>query len=675
MAKLSDTYASTIRIAIPEDHYSMHADKPMTIELDARAKLLISTSRDGAAINGSVVSTVSGQTAVYMSKVLRSAAPHAAIPVQYANWAAHTAVIAASNFRIVDKAGRHYNVHFVGDEKRDAALKVGEQFMAAWADGAWKMRQNTLIYPYSPSLTKCVAKVPAGINDTGYDFVHNVLEMTNSNFSYATTDSLFKQAINVYLDFMPEEVDAFLEATKLPGMTAAKQGITVAASASILAAFLVNYRADGRTSILPNGSTSVSAESWLRQTPRTPLEANDCDGSAIALVNIMMAAVHATPDILERYPFINAVHNVLVPHYTVGVSVLGASGAEASTGGGGAPKTKTMAGHACTLMIPTMSVLRALDRGAKRTTDGEPTVAPEHQEKVAQARFKAMYTPEIVASMPEAERPCFASYAEACKYDDENPAEALAAEGTTPASAKMYATGEAAANALHNAGCDDKVFEKIGPTVGRSIKILYVGGSDPESPHKFYHDFVEYSVARSSPLWSNPEVRALGAAFTQIVLAKHSKSGVALETAGVSPRELVCQSYAAIPLVVADTDTAGIIDFASQVADADVMPPRPPEAMRLDAYKSEQLEKSLSALRQLDDAMKGRDPGNGHAVAYVLAYSTLVNNPAAVQHLCARLKSCAHAGMVDALEVDGLMLNAMGKQAGKLVVINAVVPV
>jgi len=674
VVKLSDTYPSTVRIEMPADHVSMCKQRPMCVELDARAKLLLSTSRDGAAINGSVVSTVSGQAAVYLSKILRTAGPHAAIPVKYANWAAHTAVVCASNFRIVDEAGHHYNVNFVGDPKRDDALKAAEGYVAAWADGAWKMRQNALVYPYSPSLTKCVAKVPVGVNDVGYSLVHDVLEMTKSNFSYATIESLVKQAVNVYLDFTPDEVASFLETAQKPGMDAACHGRTVAASMSILSAFLVNYRADGRTSILPTGSAAIDAESWLHQTARTALEANDCDGSAIAIVNIINACIQASAEVRAFHPFINAVHNVMVPHYTVGVSVLGASSAEASSGGKtGEPKT--MAGHAAALLIPTMSLLRALDKGGKRTVGGEATLAKDQQEKIANARFKAVYSDEVLKNMNDEERQKFASWESAVEFDRSHPIEALGMEGTTPASATLYATGEAAAKALETSINDQKVFDKIGPTVGRSIKILYVGGSDASSPHKFYHDFVEFTMPRSSPMWTDAAVRELGAAFSQVVLSKHIDDGMPLEHSGVSPRELVTNSYAAVPLVVVDTPTAAILDFSSQVADADVMPPRPQKALKLDEFKSAQLEKSLAALKQLDETMNGRDPGDGHAVAYVLAYSTLVNNPSAVQHLCSRLKSCAHAGMVDALEIDGLMQSASGEEAGKMVVINAVVPV
>jgi hypothetical protein len=670
--KLSDTFSSTCRIPIPHDHVGIKKDMPMTVELDARAKLLITTSRDGAAINGSIVSSVAGQTAVYLSKILRTASPHAAIPVQYANWTAHSAVICASNFRIVDEAGRHYNVHFVGDEKRDAALKAGEQFISAWADGAWKMRQNTAVYPYSPSLTKCVFKTPAGINDCGYDLVHNAIHQPIPHYSYTTTESMLKQAISVELEFVPEDIDSFLGTTKSPGLAAAGHGRTVAAALSTLASFLVSYRADGRTNIMPNGSVTVSAESWLRQGPRTPIEANDCDGSAIAVLNLANTCTNAPADVLDANPFMKAVHNVINPYYTVGISVLGASSAEASSGGKGGEKAKSLAGHAAALMIPSLSLLRSLDRGSTRTSAGEPIVALKEQGKIAEARFKAVFNSDVIGALPEEEVAVLGSWTDAKNHAVH--LDAFGMEGTTPASPILYATGAAATSAVDNSSKDQMVFDKVGPTIGRSVKILYVGGAEAASPHKFYHDFVEYTVPRTSPLWTDTGVRALGAAGTQFVLSNHVDNGTPIENAGVTPRELATETYAAVPLVVADEATAAIIDFASQAADADVMPPRAAEAMKLDEFKSAQLDKSLDALKQLDDSMQGRDPGNGHAVAYVIAYSTLVNNPAAVQHLCTRLKAVAHAGMVDALDIDGLMQNASGKEAGKLVVINAVVP-
>lgn len=673
VANLSDTYSSTVRIPIPADHISLHVDKPMTVELDSRAKLLICTSRKGAGINGSLVSTVAGQTAVYLSKIMRTASPHVAIPLQYANWASHSAVVCGSNLRIVDNNGRHYNVHFLDDEKRDAVLKASENFLSAWADGAWTMRQKHMIYKHSPSLTKAVAKVPVGLNDCGYDLVHNVINAPHPQFSWTTIDSLYKQAISVELEFCDDEIAAFIEDTKQPGLCAAKHGRTVAASLSTLAAFLVNYRADGRTNIMPTGSVAVSAESWMRQVPRSPIEANDCDGSAISIINLVHACETAPSEIVAKFPFVGAVKNVVFPFYTVGVSVLGATSAEAS-GGGTDSEHQQLAGHAATLMVPTVSLLRALERGSKRTTDEGPAVDSDKQLKVASARFNAFFPMDsVVESLPEEDRVHLKSW-ETARNAKELSLEAFALEGTTPASPFMYATGETAATALETAKNDKRAFEKIGPTIGRSIKLLYVGGRGA-SPHRFYHDFVEYTVSRSSPLWTDTHVRDLGAASSQFVFTRHSGSATSvLNSAGISPRELATESYAAVPLVVVDTPTSAVIDFASQAADMDVMPPRGNQNQVLDEFQSAQLEKSLDALKQLNESMSGRDPGDGHTVAYIIGYSTLVNNPAAVLHLCTRIKSEAHAGMVDSLEIDGLMKSSTGLEAGKMVVINAVVP-
>ena len=43
------------------------------------------------------------------------------------------------------------------------------------------------------------------------------------------------------------------------------------------------------------------------------------------------------------------------------VTVLGASGAEASGGGNATTAEQQLAGHAATLLVPTLSLLRALD--------------------------------------------------------------------------------------------------------------------------------------------------------------------------------------------------------------------------------------------------------------------------------------------------------------------------
>jgi len=697
--RLSDEYNTVVRIPVPVDMVSPNVSKPYTADFDNRTKLLVSSSRAGASINGSLVTTVAGQGAVYLPNLFRASTGSTQVPLTYANWQAHSSVVAAANVRLVDDAGRRYNVHFNENPQRDQALKAAEAVLGQWANGAWQMRQTSLRYPLSPTLTKAVARVPCGINDGGYNLVHNVVE-PRVPYSWQTINSMMENAVQVDLEFIPEDIAQFIGDTKLPGKKAARWGRTLAASLSMLGNLLVSYRADGRTRITPEGSDVSSAESWLDQAPRSPDEGNDCDGSGILIASIARACAQAPRDVLEQFEYINAAKNMIVPHYTIGVSVLGASSAEASSGGGGAH----VAGHAAAIMVPTLDLLVALEKGAGAMVGGSPVLAPDTRGPILEARFKAMFSDETVAGLPEDEQPELKDWASAKALHMELGLSAYGLEGTTPASPILYATGDAATSAAANAAKDDIAFKKASPNVGRSIKILHQGGANPQSPHKFYHgvcssmihvsththtdththsncifcvvcaDFVEFNLGKSHPLWVNPEVRKLGAAMTQVVFGREpSRINNTIEAAGATPRDLVANTYSAVPLVTTNDETATLIDYASEQAALDIMAPRPPTT-QLSPFLSKQLGRSMDALASLDEALKGNHDADGHTVAYMIAYSTLVNNPLGVEHLCSRLRAVAATGMVDSLDVHGLAQDANGAEAGKFVVVNVLVP-
>jgi len=673
VTKLSDEFSTVVRLPVPAGMAVANTLAANTVNVDNRTKLLVSGSRVGAGINGSLVTSVAGQGAIYLSNMMRQNTGVAAVPLTYANWLAHSAVVSTSNVRIVDATGRRYNVHFTDDKARDAALQSAEDIVGKWASGAWQMRQSSMIYPNSPTLTKSVAKVPGGINDSGFDLVHNVVEM-EVPYSYETINSMMENAVQVDLEFVPDDIARFLGDTKVPGKKAAAWGRTLAASLSMLANFLVTYRADGRTRITPEGSDTIATESWLRQAPRDPSESNDCDGSAILAASIARAIVQAPKDVLSKYEYINASKNMIFPHYTIGVSVLGASGAEASSRGDAAGKVPQFAGHAATIMIDTLGLLKAMEKGSASVVGGSPVIALDQRKVVAEARFNACFSPAVLASLPEAERAELAGWDVASKL--ETGLTSYGIEGTTPASPVLYVSGKAFADAEKNAERDSAAFAKAAPNVGRSIKILYVGGSDAQSPHKFYHDFVEFNLGRSHPLWTDAGVRTAGVAATQIVLGKEpNRVNGNISAAGATPRDIVVGQYSAVPLVTTNGETAALLDYASEQADLHVMPPRAPVA-QLDAYRSGQLTKSLAALAALDDTLKSQDDTTeGHTVAYVLAFSTLVHNALGVEHLCQRLKAVAACGMVDSLDIVGLAIDVSGAEAGKLVVINALVPI
>ena len=149
--KLSDTFSTTVRIPLPEGMAVPSADKALTLDMDNRAKLLVTGLRKGAAINGSLGNTVSGQGAIYLANMLRVSAGSATVPLTYANWLAHTAVVAAANMRITDQHGRRYAANFVENPERDVVLAHAEQLVGKWAEGMLRGHQHLpLTLPFWP---------------------------------------------------------------------------------------------------------------------------------------------------------------------------------------------------------------------------------------------------------------------------------------------------------------------------------------------------------------------------------------------------------------------------------------------------------------------------------------------------------------------------------------------
>ena len=600
-ATLSDKRPTKVRLLVPPGMVSRNSSDDMTLDIDNRSKLIVTSEHIGASINGTLVCTVAGKAAVYLSDILRQ--NHASVPLVYSGWLAHAAVVETFKMRIVDDAENTYGVNFVAHPERDAALQHAEELSGKWASGAWNMRQNSLVYPPAMSLTKTIAKVASGINDSGYDLVHNVMELSLP-YSYETINSMIENAVKVDLEFVTSDIDQFLLDTNVPGLKAARWGRTLAASLTIAINFLVAYRADGRTRITPSGVAFATAESWEDRGPGRCTGSEDCDGTAMLAASLARTIVQAPPEILAAHAHINAFKNILCPHFTIGVSVLGASGAEASGGGDASSTGQSVAGHAAALMVPALSMLNALAKGSRAIVGGSPVVPEDVRAEVAEARFNACFSPEVRASLCENERDALRNWEVASQLD--TGLTSLAIEGTTPSEGHLHRTGNAKANAEKNAALDSAVFAKVGPNVGRSMKILDVGGSNPQSPHKFYHDFVEFNLGRSHPLWTDAGVRAKGYAMSQFVLCKEpDRDSGALSVAGATPRDIAVNQYSAVPHVVVNADTAALLDYASDAAGLQVMARSKPTT-QLDAYQSDQLTKSLKSLSALENSLQNQ---------------------------------------------------------------------
>jgi hypothetical protein len=651
-ARLSCNKPSQMVVELPDTMFSL---KVGALHIDVGTKLNMSSQRVGAAINGTLVDTHSGAGSVYLQTLLCPDCAHTQVPCVYGTMASHACTIGISSARIEDYSGEEVDIVFTQQEATVSLLARAEKIVDTWAQSGWELRQK-IKYKLSPNLTKTVAKVPVGINERGYDLVHNIIDQ-DFPFSHTSLNSLFEHAIAMELGYDDDYVNSMLEGTANPGVKAAVWAQTVAAACSTIASYLVSYRADGRTVMGTTGSEFVATESWLRATMRTPFEANDCDGTGLLVNSMLQTAVDSEPDVLQENVYLNAVKNAVHPYYTHGVTVVGATSAEASSGGGG---EEHVAGHALALMIPTVSFMTGLQTAVK---DSGASASG-----LREARFKAIFSPEVLATLPK-EEVTLLSTGKLDEWAAIQQLQPFAIEGTTPASPVLYiADPVRREEATKEAMRDAAAFAAASPNVGRSLKSLHVGGQRKADPHRFYHDFIEFSVHPRHPLYADTALRDIGAAASQFVFVR---PGSKLAVAGASPRQLALGDFGVHPMHSIGMQDAMILDYASEAAKADVLPPRAGPTVLTEA-QSVALKESLMHLKRLD-AKLSKAECVGHCIAYTLAFSTLVNNQRAVLHFADRISASSRAGEVALHEVTDLAIHPNGQPAGTFVVVNVLV--
>ena len=656
-ARLSCNKPSLLVVELPETMVNLENG---ALHIDVGSKLNISSQRIGASINGTLVDTHAGAASVYLQTLLSEDCAHTQVPCVYGALASHACTIGISSVRIEDYSGEEVDIVFTKNDSRLSLLDKADKLVDAWAQTAWDLRQK-IKYKLSPNLTKTVAKMPVGINDKGYDLVHNVIDQEYP-FSLPSLNSLFEHAISMELGFDDEYVEAMLKGTAMPGVEAAMWAQTVAAASSTIASFLVSYRADGRTVIGTTGSTFVAAESWLRTAMRTPCEANDCDGTGLLVNSMLQTAVDLDDETLKENIYLKAVKNAVHPYYIHGITVVGATAAEASSGGGGGGGggSEQVAGHALALMIPTVSFMTGLQTAVEDSGASSPGLR--------EARYKAIFSPEVLATLPK-EEAAVLSTGKLGNWEALLRLQPFAIEGTTPASPVLYiADPVQREEATQEAKRDARAFAAAAPNVARSLKTLHVGGQRKADPHRFYHDFVEFSVHPRHPLYADTALREMGAAASQFVFTRPNTN---LSLAGASPRQLAMGDFGVHPMISVDMKQAMILDFASEVAKADVLPPRA-GAMVLTEAQSKALRESLQHLQRLD-AKLSKAESSGHSVAYTLAFNTLVNNQRAVLHFCDRISASSSAGAVYFNQIEDFATHPDTTSAGVFAVVNVVI--
>jgi hypothetical protein len=684
---LDPTHPFCAKVEIPKSAILESIEGTHTrVVLSNLCKLNACCLREGVAINGTLVDTHAGSSSGYLSDVLTKAGQGGLLqlPFKYGSANSHVAVMAMANAQVRDKRDRPVEVEFVEDKCMQEKMKAGVNIMEKYSANAWDLREpkrkekreksipcpkekreksipcpkekreKSIPYPLAKGLTKSVAHQPTGIGDYGWDFVHNVVDQ-QFPFADDSLNSLLEQSIRQDLGCDDELITEFLSDTKKPGLKAAQHMKTAANALSGMASYLMSYKADGRSRMTEKGATNEVSESWLRRTMRTPAEANDCDGSALLITSALNTALHLNPSALANHEYINAVKNCCCPYYTPAVSVVSATAAEASSGGG-----STIAGHAVAVVIPTKALIEAMHKPSNTS------------QEVRNMRLGAVFNEQVLKTLPEEEREALlagGSSTVATKISSLTP---RAMEGTTWASSTLYVPNDMQrTRAEHHARLDERALAAVDPHVARATRTLHVGGTDG---HKFYKHFVEISISPKHPLFTNTELRKTGNAATQFVL-----TNVSATEAGASPKDLVLNNYSAVPMGTFNFEEASIIDEVSAVASDNVVAPRR-GPMVLTADQSTQLKQSEAYLAEMKAKLMEPEEHTSqetHPVSYTLPFSTLVNNSDAVKCFCERVCETAAFAIVDIGQVVGLAVHPgeLSKSAGLHVVVTPSIPV
>ncbi|MAX25802.1 MAG: hypothetical protein CMJ19_14985 [Phycisphaeraceae bacterium] len=716
--------------------------------LTDRARLNMTASRVGASINGTLVGTLSGQASIRLQDLfqenvplkrildettnastdsakdvtqlqalsqmldalpvapqVRINAPFENVPVRYSNWGTHQAVMGIYEPTVYK---RNYNaageqigsphgpvsVAFVSNPKVDAEIKAVEPLLQGIYNASWKMCTDVTFEP-AANLTKSVMRVPCGFNGSGYALAAAVND-TPPSFPDATLEAIFSRCVRAECDAdlcvegkcEYEDIKASLEHPS-PDATLRYAGV-LASAMSTFSAYTMPYRVDGTPVVEPTGIKMVQSESWRAEAIRSIVHADDCDGSACSAISILKRATAIAEDVdgeAKRYPYLAALGNSLGTHYVYGTTVLAANAGHADAANEHAAQ---IAGHAIALAIPKVVFLAALDDAARGNIGGKPVVKVEERDKVAKARFDAVYPAAVReriakstaqdASTVSDETKAFQSFEHlrASKYGRiDHGFQTLSMEGTTLASSRMYTHDLSQRQARTSAFAKDKlVATRLAPNITRTHKTL---DSGEKGSHAFYLSCVEISLSMEHPLFTDATLRELSVASPHFRFVK-PRADMPMEKSGASPEEMAKHAFGVVPLWEVGTQAAQTITTAFEEAAENTMPMRR-EPLLLSEDHAANLEKSLETLRDLHGHISKEDhddPTTHHCTKHILSFASLVSNAEAIQSFAETVKAIPNAsGCVSGLgePVPGVAVKtANGADEGMMIVITLNTP-
>jgi len=700
--------ARAVEVELPASAYTRNPETG-EVRISTRTRLNVTTARVGAAINGTIAGTLSGQGSAPIYELFTEAlaksnrpAPngtgssaaaagaavlpaadaadaakkeevHMVLPFQqiamsYGNWAAHSAVVGVAGPAVVarDPATGLYteeqDLQFVQDDAVEGLMALAEPTLQAVYDASWKLRKS-VVYKGSPNLTKAVMRVPSGFNGGGFCLAASVNDAPVSQ-SNETIEDLLKAGVAMQID-SPEERRALLDDLATPSYAATiKHAQTLGTALSYMQGHQKPYRVDGTPVLTPSGAKMELAESWRFEAAKR--RADDCDGSAADVEAVIQACMEAEAESLDELPYMRAVANSIGAHYIHGVSVLGANAGHADAADA---KATTLTGHAVCIGVPKAAALVALKRGGEHEVDGVAPLAADMRRKVNTARHAALYPKSLVRRMPAKEQAVFESMEAMEAFMEERMPPAVAAqplffEGTTPCSARGYThSATERDDRARIFAADKEIGTSFAPNVLRMAKLL---DTSPTGKHAFYSEFVELLVSPTSGLMQDEELRALDSASCQLLFCKPT-AGKPTTVAGASPLDLATGDFAIVPLWRTGAKLSAIIDAAHAESVANAIPRRAgPDP--LSEEEAARIDQSLAELAKLGEALKTTTPveeREGHPMLYMASFDSLLHNPSAMAHFRKVVEERGGSvGEVTLHPVRGVAARPDGQEAG-----------
>ena len=662
--------------------------------LSDRTRLNVLSMRTGAAINGTLVSTLSGTASVPLlglfgtsaaesavegakGKVARAAMPFTQIPLQYPNWNDINATLGVCYPQVIrtneDGSETEVSAIFFTPSKATARLASVQPILKSIYDKSWEMTKHAK-FVLEPNLTKSVAFTRnKGFDASGFTLAASVND-TPAPLLPETTEAVLGAALAQELQ--GDHAKA-LKALSVPSIAATNlYAVEMATGLSAIAAWSKPYRVDGAAFNSPTGLQMVQSESWPMDGDTDPIRsAGDCDdGAGLANQILLQCATlneSGTVD-MDRFPNMRALANSIGAHYVHGMTVLAANAGHADAADAKATK---VAGHAIITLTPKDTFAVAMQRGARAKLNGAFVVDPSFEAAVTSARWAQLYPRALVDRMPENERPLVESYEVARKFATNNVATKLqpfAIEPTTFASATLYKHDEHdRSQRQQNFIAAKESLKSIAPNMLRTFSSLDIGET---GEHAFYHKMVETSYSMRHPLFTDGPLRSMGAACCHVRHVQVSPANEVTE-AGASPKDLATGNFALVPLWTTDAQQGPILDEAHAESLTNAMPMRGKPIVTDDAVFKANMETLRGIKAFFEEEGKAEYEGILHQA--VVSFASLIGNEHALNDVSRVLKGDTNIrGEIFGLDevVEGVAVNHNGEQLGRYIVMELELP-